>query len=159
MPHNNTGAMKSRGAAFLWSQAHLLTSREHLKIGRRPGVYRIRAFDAKGRPLPVARAAGVDSLGILHIGQSKNLGVRLRTFRQAAEGLQAAHHAGNQFHHWGFSRRFPFQHLRFDYVLANSQKEAIEWERELHEEYRRAFLDRPPLDGTSGQSSEQARDS
>jgi len=135
-----------------WSGTYLLTSGHHLEVRKRPGVYRIRAFNSQGQAMPVRRLNGLDPLGILHIGQSIKLGVRVRTFRQAAEGLRAPHQAGIQFNYWGFAGIFPLQHLRFDYVLVQSQNEAIRLERQLHEEYRRQYLDRPPLDGTSGQS-------
>lgn len=135
-----------------WSGTYLLTSGHHLEVGRRPGVYRIRAFNPQGEAIAIGRVNGADPLGILHIGKSVKLGVRVRTFRQAAERLHAPHHAGSEFHRWGFARMFPFQCLRFDYVLVESHDEAIRLERYLHEEYRRQYLDRPPLDGTSGQS-------
>ena len=135
-----------------WSELHPLRSGYHLEIGRRAGVYRIRAIDADGRPVSIARVKGTDPDGILHIGQSVNLGVRIRTFRQAAEGLRAPHHAGIEFRRWGFGDRFPLQNLRFDYILVEDGAVALRLERELHEEYRRRYLDRPPLDGTSGQA-------
>jgi hypothetical protein len=49
------------------------------------------------------------------------------------------------------SRIFAFSHLRFDYLLAGDRAEAIRLERHFHEEYRCQYLDKPPLDGQSGQ--------
>ena len=116
-------------------------------------MYRIRAFDSQGQPVSIPRLNGVDPLGILHIGQSVRLGTRIREFRQAAEGKHARHPAGKQFHLWEFQRRVPLSSLRFDYVLVQNGGEAIKLERQLHEEYRRQYLDKPPLDAQSGQLS------
>lgn len=117
----------------------------------KPGVYRIRVFTDHDEPLSIHRMKGADSLGILHIGKSKNLGLRIRTFRQAAEGLKASHHAGCEFHEWGFESIIPRDRLRYDYVVTHTEQEALKMERSLHEEYRKKYFDRPPLDGTSGQ--------
>ncbi len=75
-------------------------------------------------------------------------------FRQAAEGLRAQHHAGREFSEWHFEELIPRECLRFDYVETTTGREALKLERVLHEEYRKKFFDRPPLDGTSGQSVE-----
>ena len=136
-----------------WSPAYpLFGARHHLDVRGKPGVYRIRAFAGDGNPLPLPRANGVDPEGILHIGKSNNLGPRLRLFRRAAEGKKASHHAGREYANWHFGRLVPHEQLRFDYLLANDETEALALERKLHKEYRFAYLDRPPLDGTSGQS-------
>jgi hypothetical protein len=132
----------------------LFNTKDHLDVGGKPGVYRIRAFKSVGRPLQIPRLNGVDSLGILHIGKSKDLGRRIRTFRQAAEGLKAAHHGGCEFYEWGFSKIISREQLFFDYAVTDSEKDALTLERKLHEEYRKLYYDRPPLDGTSGQSGE-----
>ena len=138
-----------------WSRAYLLfNSREHLEVSGKPGVYRIRAFNDKGESLSIHRLGGIDTEGILHIGKSSNLGRRIRTFRQAAEGLKASHHAGLEFFHWGFEKVTTQESLRFDHFETGSDQEALKLERFLHEEYRKKYFDRPPLDGTSGQSGE-----
>jgi hypothetical protein len=136
-----------------WSPAYpLFGAKRHLDVRGKPGVYRIRAFK-DGSPLPIPRTNGVDPLGILHIGKSNDLGRRIRLFCRAAEGKQAPHHAGREYARWCFQRMAPREQLRFDYVVTADQDQALAREHELHEKYRRQFLDRPPLDGTSGQSS------
>ena len=75
-------------------------------------------------------------------------------FRQAVEGLKASHHAGIEFFEWKFEKLIPRDGLHFDYLETSSEQEALKLERLLHEEYREEFLDRPPLDGTSGQTGE-----
>lgn len=118
------------------------------------GVYRIRAFTHNGESLSIPRLGGIDPDGILHIGKSINLGRRIRTFRQAAEGLKASHHAGREFLRWGFEKVISRERLHFDYFETGSEQEALKLEHLLHEEYRKRYLDRPPLDGTSGQAGE-----
>lgn len=138
-----------------WSQPFPLFNAQHyLEVIKRPGVYRVRAFTEHGEPLSIPRLCGVDQLGILHIGKSNNLGTRIRMFRQAAGGLKASHHGGREFFEWRFDKLIPRERLRFDYFETATEEEALKLERSLHKEYRRNFLDRPPLDGTSGQSSE-----
>lgn len=129
----------------------LFNTKDHLDVGGKPGVYRIRVFTDRNEPMRIHRVNGVDSLGILHIGKSNNLGLRIRTFRQAAQGLKAAHHAGHEFHGWGFETIIPRNRLRYDYAITRTDQEALKMERYLHEEYRKTYFDRPPLDGTSGQ--------
>ena len=129
----------------------LFNTKDHLDVGGKPGVYRIRVFTDRNEPMKIHRVNGVDSLGILHIGKSKNLGLRIRTFRQAAEGLKAAHHAGCEFHEWGFENIIPRNRLRYDYAITRTDQEALKMERYLHEKYRKTYFYRPPLDGTSDQ--------
>ena len=138
-----------------WSRCiDVFDSSDHRDIYRTPGVYRIRAFGANGKPLPIKRFAAIDYEGILHIGKSKRLGLRIRTFRQAAQGLRGAHQAGREYRLWKFGRKIPSKSLRYDYFITSNEREALVLERALHKEYRLKFLDRPPLDGTSGQETE-----
>lgn len=138
-----------------WSPPYaLFNTKDHLDVNYKPGVYRIRAFTSRDKSLMIPRLNSVDTLGILHIGKSNNLGRRIRTFRQAVEGKQAAHHAGCEFHEWGFNEIVPRERLYFDYYVTRTEQEALRLERLLHEEYRKKYFDRPPLDGTSGQVSD-----
>lgn len=139
--------------AIKWSVVYpLFGTRHHLELGRKPGVYRIRALLPSGEPMRISRVGGIDDLGVLHIGKSSHLGRRIRTFRQASEGLKAAHHAGKEFYKWDFQKLILRHKLAYDYFVTTTEKEAVRLERLLHEGYRRKFLDRPPLDGTSGQA-------
>ena len=135
-----------------WSPAYpLFDADAYLEVGSRPSVYRIRAFTKQGEPRPIPRLAGVDTMGILHIGKSKDLHRRIGYFRTAAAGAPAAHKAGREFSEWGFERLLPLANLCFDHVETATERDALNLERRLHEDYRNSFLDRPPLDGTSGQ--------
>lgn len=136
-----------------WSPAYLLiTSGPHPEVSSKPGVYRIRAYTKHRGPLPIPRLAGVDPLGILHIGQSDNLRRRIRYFRGAALGKKYPHKAGREFSEWHFANLIPLESLRFDCIETSTEQEALKLERVLHVEYRRKFLDRPPLDSTSGRA-------
>ena len=135
-----------------WSPPQLLLKgREGLDLKDRPGVYRIRAFTKQGKPRCISRAGGVDREGILHIGEAKNLEARIQMFMRAATKGKAAHHAGREFFEWHFERLFPRENLRVDFIETRTKEQAQRLERALHVEYRKEFLDRPPLDSTSGQ--------
>jgi hypothetical protein len=100
----------------------------------------------------MSRIAGTDHEGILHIGKSVNLKRRLRAFRRiVSRNEENGHHAANEFINWGFVRVFPLERLMFDFALAASERSALDLERHLHVEYRKKYLDRPPLDATAGQ--------
>jgi excinuclease UvrABC nuclease subunit len=136
-----------------WSESFpLFSTKHHLTASGRPGVYRIRFFKPEGAPFSISRLAGVDRDGVLHIGKSNNLGRRIRQFRQAAEGLKASQHAGKEFVKWKFDHMIAREMLRFDYFETRDEQDALKLEKALHDEYRLKFLDRPPLDSTSGQS-------
>ncbi len=122
-----------------------------LQVDNRLGVYRIRAFEANGKALAINRLRGCDPLGILHIGKSVNLRTRIQAFRRSAEDGRNGHKAGIEWDEYGFEEHLPVDRLRFDYVYVGTEDEALQLENKLHEEYRRKYLDRPPLDGTSGQ--------
>ena len=135
-----------------WSQDYpVFNNTYNLKMRNKAGVYRIRAFKEHGKPFPIHRLGGVDSLGILHIGKSKNLKNRINFFRQSSEGKNDSHHAGYEFYIWDFKKIIPLNNLRFDYIETPTEQEALRMERLLHKEYREQFFDRPPLDSTSGQ--------
>lgn len=104
-----------------------------------------------GQAAPIHRLNGTDRDGILHIGQSGNLRRRIPEFYRAAKSGNGNHQAGNEFQNWKFRKEFPLKSLRFDYVETGDRRQAVRLERALHQRYRQRFLDRPPLDGTSGQ--------
>lgn len=137
-----------------WSKAYPLTTEFWDQVPpARPGVYRIRVFDSRGRPVPIASLRGTDQAGILHIGQSRNVRERIKQFYRSAKEGPKNHHAGNEFSLWGFAKTFPLERLRFDYLLTGTLAQAKKHERLFHEHYRERHLDRPPLDGASGQAN------
>ncbi|MBI3627957.1 MAG: hypothetical protein HY220_04430 [Candidatus Sungbacteria bacterium] len=119
-----------------WSKpARLFGTDDHRDVQRRAGVYRIRAFKDDGTPLPIARFAGIDPDGLMHIGKSGNVGTRVRMCRQACEGLKASHSAGKDYCQWNFERILPRMRLYYDYFLTDSESEARRLEAELQETY------------------------
>ena len=50
-----------------WSLAYpLFSTKHHLELNGKPGVYRIRVFPEQEEPLPIHRLGGIDHAGILH---------------------------------------------------------------------------------------------
>lgn len=133
-----------------WSEGIPLSHELPTGLRVRAGVYRIRAWKA-GEPLKIPRLNGIDREGILHIGKSHNLFQRLKSVQRAVIlGKRPAHFAGVQFMKWRFNEVIPVEDLRFDSIGTRSEADARKLETELHQLYRKKFLDRPPLDGTSG---------
>lgn len=98
------------------------------------------------------RLNGTDDEGILHIGKAGDLLQRLKSFRKGViEKKFPAHFASSEFVKWQFNRLAKAEDLRFDFIVTPSEEEATERETELHRRYRWKFLDRPPLDSTSGE--------
>ncbi|HUO04523.1 MAG TPA: hypothetical protein VMU16_04930 [Candidatus Binataceae bacterium] len=116
----------------------------------RAGVYRIRAFSGDGIPIRISRCQGVDHDGILHIGESVSIRRRLREFLYSASTGKLAAGTGTKFHRYGFHEQFAMSSLYFDFVETNDKGQAEKLEFDLHEEYRRKFHDKPPLDGSRG---------
>ncbi len=137
-----------------WPQTyplHLINEWPTDRLKHQPGVYRIRAFYEQAQPRAVRRFNGDDPEGILHIGMSSNLFNRLRSFyRGAVEQKFPAHFASSEFIKWKFDKSVPADQLRFDFIGTPNAQAAKDLETELHRAYRYKFLDRPPLDGTSG---------
>ena len=123
-----------------------------LHVDNRPGVYRIRAFHDDGKAFTIPRLRGIDSLGILHIGKSVDLKRRIREFSRSVEGTPR-HQAGNELYRWRSDRAIPPRCLRYEYYYTATGDDALEEEGQLQKRYRDRYLDRLPLDATSGPSS------
>lgn len=121
-----------------------------------PGIYRIRALDSSGRPASIPRCNEPDPEGILHIGETAYLLTRLRYFRNAAFGNGSSNSSGCEFRDSGFASQFPKQTIYYDFAEMASKEAAVECERELHDEYRKRFHDKPPLDSSIGKSQPAA---
>ena len=137
-----------------WSGPYPIVPRpgQGIRVDNGPGVYRIRAFNDDGTPFEIPRLRGVDKLGILHIEKSVKLKRRIQEISASVEG-DRRHHAGNEFDYWKFNRAIPLRCLRYEYYYTATGDDALEAERQLQGKYRDRYLDRPPLDGTSGYSS------
>ncbi len=115
-----------------------------------PGIYRIRALTSTQKPASIPRCNGTDPNGILHIGETKYLRTRVRDFRNAAFHSGEAHAAGWEFCDSGFTSQFSKEMIYYDFAERESKEAAEECERALHEEYRKRFHDKPPLDANRG---------
>ena len=135
-----------------WSDLQPLR-RESIKadVPEAPGVYRIRGFSPEGSPHPIPRCRGTDTDGILHIGHSGDLRSRLTQFFNSAVSGKRQHSAGCEFCDSGFGTYFPAARLYYDFVATLSKLEALALELQLHLEYRKVYLDKPPLDSSVGQ--------
>jgi len=135
--------------AFRTNSSFALDRPFQINAPNSPGAYRLRALAPAGSPMHLRRLAGVDNDGILHIGETTNLQRRIRNVLQAARSGSGGR-AGWEFYEFDFNRLIPLTRLVCEYVQTTSKTEAIAFERRLHVEYRRRYLDRPPLDGISG---------
>jgi hypothetical protein len=122
-------------------------------IRREPIVYRLRTWDsAKSQYRPVSRAGGVDTDGVLDIGESGNGRTRLDDFCAALSGKMRSHRAGWEFstNGYDFGSVFAPTDLRIEFVHLQRKELAEAIELALIEEYRWRFKDRPPLNGSAG---------
>jgi len=117
-----------------------------------PGIYRIRALTSPQKPASIPRCNGTDPKGILHIGETKYLRTRVRHFRNAAFRSGDCHAAGCEFRDSGFASQFSKETIYYDFAERESKEAAEECERALHEEYRKRFHDKPPLDSSIGKN-------
>ncbi len=71
-----------------WSDWVNIKDKELMKRHlRHLGIYRIRTVTPSGKPIPIKRLVGVDTLGIIYIGCSgysahRSIGNRIREFRR-----------------------------------------------------------------------------
>lgn len=112
-------------------------------------VYRIRAF-SDGHPRLLRRLAGDDKSGTLDVGESGHAYNRLNALARVFDGRSGSHRAAWEFRSYDFVAHFPVDQLRVDLLAVPTKNHAVAIECALLEEYRTTFLDRPPLNATSG---------
>ena len=123
-----------------WSKLQQLDGIDRKLLGTRPGAY---VIAAKGS---ITRAVGIDSEGILDIGESKHLGPRVKAFVSCAQKCAATGHAaGCRYASWGFADRWPLKTLRIRWRKFSSKNQAQREEARLMEAYRKRHLELPPL--------------
>ncbi len=115
-----------------------------------PGIYRIRALTSPQKAASIPRCNGTDPHGVLHIGETADLRTRVRAFRNAAFGSGNSSAAGCEFRGSGFASQFPKETIYYDFDEMASKEAAVEGELALHDEYRKRFHDKPPLDSSIG---------
>ena len=123
-----------------WTPWQSLAQLDLKSVTQNPGAYAISA----GKP--ISRAIGIDSEGILDIGESRSLRQRLRAFiRCATRYGDEGHMAGWRFGFFRYSRHFPFESLLVRWREATTKQEAYELEGRMLVDYLHAHGELPPL--------------
>jgi len=93
---------------------------------------------------------GIDTDGILDIGESANLANRLYEFLGRARGNSYPHSAAAEYSDWELFNHWPLEQLHFDFIHVNNKAAAERLELKVIDEYRSRFYDRPPLNKSQG---------
>ena len=126
-----------------WTSWKILCDLNFNEIPREPGIYEVR-WTIDGEPQPINRADGVDDQGLLYIGVSVNLQLRIKNFWRRIRGERAAHTAGHTYVAFNFKRKFKPEQLGIRWALL-PKEELKNAESKLLEQYVEKFLDKPPL--------------
>jgi len=140
-----------------WSKWQDISSIKNLarELSKVSGVYKIRLSDSAGRPIPVGRLLGIDKKGVLAIGESVNLGGRLKEFHSAyTAGKFGRHSVGDRLFlvlMCQYSRfKTNYQNnswLQFRVMKLSSKAAAQAEEERLLKNYFKAHGELPPLNG------------
>lgn len=123
-----------------------LTERTIGAIPRQPGAYRIRVVTDDGRAHVIRRCFGDDAEGIIDIGESKNLRVRLSSLLRCMRDVErGGHMAGWRYAFLGMQALFPIERLQVWFEVSGSKDEAYAREGELLAAYVRRHYELPPL--------------
>lgn len=117
------------------------------RLPKIPAIYQIRCVDSNFKPIPICRVGGVDKEGIIDIGNSINLRVRMLDFWGAAgKGKPSySHQAGVNFLKRGYKKLFTIERLQFRYSPQRDKSSARKVEKREFKKYRKRFLELPPL--------------
>jgi len=119
----------------------------HIDIPEQGGVYWIYSLDNNDVPYPINRILGIDTNGVLYIGESENLRDRLRMLWRVLnpEYLATAHTFGVNYNALpSLQLRFPLNTLAVEYEVNAHHKI---YETKLIETYRQTFGEVPPMNG------------
>jgi hypothetical protein len=112
----------------------------YLKAPEKPGAY----FIARDRP--INRLNDADPDGIIDIGESNNLYVRLSSFVGCARlTRKSGHMAGSRFGKYNFSKILPMDRLRVSWKVARDKPAAVRLEASLMNIYFSKHFELPPL--------------
>ncbi len=129
-----------------WTRWRFLHEKEWNKIPPMPGVYQFRSLK-KGQPQRIGRVRGTDKEGIIYTGQSSNLRQRISGFWKTLEHPRKSRHAaGWTYIAFRYERVFPKKNLQFRYMTLEGDPTRKEFDLLL--EYRKKFMDLPPLNST-----------
>jgi len=120
------------------------------ELGNKVGVYIIYALNPDLSPQPINRVLGVDSTGVLYIGQTtkQDFNTRITKFKSVMNpSLAATKHSGalNFKEIQKLRERFPISALYVSVISSDNPKQD---ETRLIEEYRQIFGEVPPLNGS-----------
>jgi len=139
-----------------WKGGFLLDGEEWPEeLDKQPGVYRIRSFTTRNNSRKIPRCLGVDDEGVLMIGESTDMWVRLTSFLGAAKGGKHAHVEGQEYFTWKVGKGFPIETLYVDYMKTQTKDDAERLEYQQIKAYRKKFLDTPPLNKSQGKWKEK----
>lgn len=126
-------------------------------IPENPGVYYIRCVNKFDKPITIIRLGSVDKEGIVYIGETgRNLRNRLRNFWENAKDYKAnRHRAGWNYSNLGYSKKFPLEYLDVCYMSCRDKEHTGRVEAENLREYRKKFIDLPPLNFSAGREKYQ----
>ena len=128
-----------------WSKWSVLKTLDFGIIPSLSGVYQIRwAID--GKPQLIHRANGDDEFGLLYMGETKNLRLRVRNFWDMVQkgSSVGSHTAGWTYAYYEFNKKFKPEQLEVRWAQS-PEDEMGEWEDVLLEDYVAKYLDKPPL--------------
>lgn len=113
------------------------------KIPEKEGIYQFRCVDEKGIPIVISRLKGKDPNGIIYIGSSKNLKTRIKGFWTTIKNWDRSRHAAAwTYCTFRYDSLFRPKNIQFKYAVTKS---TTNYEFELVLEYRKKFMDLPPL--------------
>lgn len=132
-----------------WSNWQFFKKTEWEDVPEKPGVYKIRCLDNIGKPVKIKRLVRIDKGGVLSIGESGNLRQRLKQFWKSSRE-DTRHAAAWHYFAFRYDEKFPKESMQFCYTPSSSKNEAIRIEFILFLEYRKQFMDGPPLNINRG---------
>ena len=113
------------------------------------GVYKIRLADTKGSPIEIPRFLDKDKDGILQIGNSEDIGRRIKYFRGAMEGKRYAHVEGQRLsfikRYTSFMERYKDCKLQYSFKRLQNESEVQKEEERLLKCYFKKYGEVPPL--------------
>ncbi|MFH1510816.1 MAG: GIY-YIG nuclease family protein [Candidatus Woesearchaeota archaeon] len=121
----------------------ILDKLELSKVPSKPGAYMISIFGNDGQPIKISRFIGVDTEGIIDIGESTNLRKRLSDFKRNADKRCGGHMAGWRFNFLKLNEKL--WTLKFSYEVCATKEEAYKKEYAMMKEYVDKHKELPPL--------------
>lgn len=129
-----------------WSKWQAIESvRHNIGLLRQMGLYQIRMVDNNSRPITIPRLRGVDTEGIIYVGQSTRIRPRI-------EGFLRGNHSGGGMYFLVYRRLKKYEPYR-DHslqfrVMTCTEADAETKEANMLRRYFRRFCELPPFNST-----------